>query len=180
MDKAIQLIPLVCIRCNSLIPSSLDEGAWVCAQCGQGIVLDEEKGLAPLQVSFTAGIAANTIGRPFWVADGIVIMKRESYGSSGRQREEALLFWGEPRRFFIPAFSTSLEQLLAQATNLLLSPPALMAGPAARFQPVTLSSRDVPPAAEFIVMAVEAGRQDKLKKADFTLQLSAPSLWILP
>jgi hypothetical protein len=39
---------------------------------------------------------------------------------------------------------------------------------------------DVSAAAEFIVMAIEAGRKDKLKELDFSLKLSTPVLWILP
>jgi hypothetical protein len=142
--------------------------------------LDDEKGLQPLEVNYAAGIPPNAMGRPFWVADGRVGLRRESYGSGGKQTKEALEFWGTPRRFFVPAFTATLEQLLAQATDLLLKPPLLQPGPAARFQPVTLSPAEVQPAAEFIVLAIEAGRKDKLKKIDIQLNLSPPTLWILP
>jgi len=33
---------------------------------------------------------------------------------------------------------------------------------------------------DFIVVAIEAERSDKVKSVSFTTQLSAPSLWILP
>lgn len=39
---------------------------------------------------------------------------------------------------------------------------------------------DIQPVAEFVVMAIEAGRKDMLKNLRFTLKLSLPSLWILP
>jgi hypothetical protein len=40
--------------------------------------------------------------------------------------------------------------------------------------------KDVAAAAEFIVVAIEAGRPDRLKKVDFQLKLTQPTLWILP
>ncbi len=180
MDKPIDLIPLVCLKCSTQVPAGLDEVAWVCAQCGQGLSLDEEKGLMPMQVSYSAGIAPDARGKPYWVAEGRVTLRRETYGSSGKQTDEAQRFWSQPHRFFVPAFTCSLESLLAEGTRLLLQPPALQEGPARRFEPVTLSTEDVLPPAEFIVMAVEAGRKDKLKKVDFTLQLAPAVLWILP
>ncbi len=39
---------------------------------------------------------------------------------------------------------------------------------------------DVQAAVDFIVMAVEAGRKDKLREVDFSAKLSAPELWVLP
>ena len=180
MDKSINLIPLVCPRCNTPVPAEVDEVAWVCVQCAQGLLLDEEKGLALIEVNYAAGVPANTPGNPYWVADGKVTLRRQSYGSGSRETGEAEQFWAQARRFFVPAFECSLENLLSDATNRLLQPAALQVGPAVRFQSVKLSAANVPPTAEFIVMAIEAARKDKLKKVDFSVQLSTPVLWILP
>jgi hypothetical protein len=180
VDKPVELIPLVCLRCSTPVPAETDEIAWVCAQCGQGLCLDEQQGLVPLEVNYAAGIPPNATGKPFWVAEGTVTLQRQSFGSSGKQAGEAQAFWSQPRCFFIPAFNSSLEDLLAQGTRLLLQPPDLQSGQAARFEPVTLHPLDVNAAAEFLVMAIEAGRPDKLKEIDFNLQLSPPVLWILP
>jgi hypothetical protein len=62
----------------------------------------------------------------------------------------------------------------------LLQPPVLEPGVAAPIEPIILSPRDVWAAADFIIMAIEAGRKDKLKKIDFKVKLSSPTLWILP
>ena len=180
MDKPIELIPMLCVQCSTPVPAQEDEVAWVCAQCGQGLFLDEEKGLAPLEVQFAAGIPENKKGKPFWVAEGQVSLQRKSYGSSGRQSGEAQRFWSQPRCFFVPAFECSLESLLSKGVELLIKPPDLQPGPGAAFEPVVLWHEDVSAAAEFIVMAVEAGRSDKVKEIDFSLQLSTPVLWILP
>lgn len=154
--------------------------AWVCAQCGQGMALDAQSGLKPMQVHYAEGIPANGRGKPYWVAEGQVTLERDVYRSSAKSAQEAAQFWSQARRFLIPAFSAPLEDMLALATRLLLQPPLLKPGPAVRFEPVTLSMEDIQPAAEFIVMAIEAGRKDMLKNIRFTLKLSLPALWILP
>jgi hypothetical protein len=146
--------------------------------CGQANYLDDEQGLLPLEIYYADSLAQNAAGKPYWVAEGQVTLQRETYGSS--KNNEAQQFWSQPRRFFIPAYRAPLEALLAQATNLMVNPPKLQAGPTARFEPVTMAMPDITAAAEFIVLAIEAGRPDRLKKVDFQLKLSRPVLWILP
>jgi hypothetical protein len=180
MDQPVELIPLVCPQCSTPVPAEVEEVAWVCAQCGQGLSLDEEKGLAPLEVHYAAGVAANTRGKPFWFAEGRVSMQRDTYSSSRKDTQAAQQFWSQPRQFFIPAFSAPLETLLGFGMQLLRQPPNLQAGSKADFDPVVLHLEDVKAAAEFIVVAVEAERRDKVKQIEFTLQLSSPVLWILP
>ena len=180
MDKPIALAPLVCLHCETPIPAGSDEMAWVCAQCGQGMALDTQKGLTPMQVHYAEGIPPNGRGRPFWVAEGQVTLGRDVYRSSGKSEQEAMQFWSQARRFLIPAYSISQEDLLAQTTRFLLQPPVLKPGSPAKFEPVTLSMEDIQPVAEFIVLAIEAGRKDMLKSIHFALKLTLPILWILP
>jgi hypothetical protein len=142
--------------------------------------LDTQKGLTPLQVHYAEGIPPNGRGKPYWAAEGHVTLQRQVYRSSGKSAQEAEQFWAETRRFIIPAYSISQEELLAQTTRYMLQPPALKPGSAASFEPVTLSLEDIQPVAEFIVLAIEAGRKDILKNIHFTLKLTPPSLWILP
>lgn len=180
MDQSINLVPLLCLHCNTVLPAELDETAWVCPQCGQGMFLDEEKGLAPLQVYYSTAIQPNAVGKPYWVVQGRVTLNRQAFKNDARSSGQSQDFWGETRSFFVPAFQCTLENMLTQATNLLLNPPPLQAGERARFEPVTLSVKDIQPAAEFIVMATEAARPDKLKSVEFSLQLSTPVLCIFP
>jgi DNA-directed RNA polymerase subunit RPC12/RpoP len=185
VDRQIVLIPLVCVRCSTRIPAMAEETAWVCANCGQAMSLDEEHGLIPQLVYYSAEISPDTLGKPYWVSEGHVSLQRVSYGSDKGQREEALRFWSQPHRFFIPAYQASLEQLLAQGIQYLTRPPQFAggdtpSGAAARFAPITLDIRDLKSAAEFLVVAIEAARPDKLKELTFDLKLSPPSLWILP
>ncbi len=184
MAQPVELIPLVCLRCKAPLPAEPNEAAWVCAQCGQGMRLDEEKGLVELAVNFaqavnfTAGIPNGAKGKPFWVADGSVALQRETY--SGNMSREAGMFWSQPHRFYVPAYNLTLETILETGVTFLLNPPALQPGSPAPFEPVVLPIEDVRGTAEFIVMAVEAGRKDMLKDVQFSLQLSDPVLWVLP
>ena len=180
MDKPIELVPLVCPQCSTPVPAEIDEVAWVCAQCGQGLALDQAEGIKSLRVNYHEGIPANTPGHPYWVTAGQVKMERSTYGSKGDGERASQEFWSEPRRFYVPAYKASLETLLAQATGLLRNPPVLHHGPAAPFKSVTMPVEDVRPAVEFIVMAIEAERPDKIKRIEFSLELSEPFLWILP
>jgi hypothetical protein len=171
-------VPLLCIKCETPVPAINGETAWVCARCGQGLLLDEEKGLVPLEIRYSNTLNPGIRSRPFWVAEGRVWLNRQTFGKS--QSQEALAFWQAPRLFFIPAFTCSLETLLDIAPRLLRTPPVLQPGPPGSFEPITLSPRDVHPLAEYLVMIVEAERKDMLKSVELRLELSTPALWILP
>jgi len=180
MNTPIELVPLRCPGCQTPVPAQPDEFAWACQQCGQGIMLHDVDGLEPITIHYAEGIPAGQPGKPFWVAEGTVRLNRDAYGAFGKRTREAEDFWELPRRFFVPAASLPLEELLSAAVHLLKHPLNLTSGPAAPFAPVTLAVEDVKTLAEFVVMAVEAERKDKVKKVQFTLQLGAPELWVLP
>ncbi len=178
MVRPIELIPLVCVQCSTRLPAQPDEVAWVCPQCGQAQLLDDDDGLTPLTIRYAAGITPGSKGNPFWVAKGQASLRRETY--SGNKDRDAQVFWSQPRWFFVPAFNCSLETLVGTGARLLLQPPQLQPGPAAAFEPVTLPLADVTATAEFIVMAIEADRKDKVKQIQLKLALEPPALWILP
>ncbi len=180
MSVPISLISLRCLQCETPVPAQVDEVAWVCEQCGTGLLLDEEDGLHRLEINTASGIKPNVKGRPFWVVSGSVTLDRDTYGSLGKQTGEALEFWSQPRLFFIPAYSCSIDELTELGIQMLTKPPELKPGSAADFLPVTLHKEDNMAYAEFIIMGVEAQRKDKVKEVAFTLQLEQPVLWILP
>jgi predicted nucleic acid-binding Zn-ribbon protein len=180
VDRPVELVPLVCIKCGTAIPAGVEEVAWACAQCGQGMYLDEAHGLEALDIHFAADIAKNSTRKPYWVADGQVTMERETYDYAGEDGKAAGQFWGQSRRFFVPAYQAPLENLLKVAKAMLLNPPNLKPGPATPFEAATLYRDDVLAAAEFIVIAIEAWREVKIKSINFELKLSKPVLWILP
>jgi hypothetical protein len=180
VDKPVELVPLVCIKCATPVEANLDEVAWVCTQCGQGLALDETRGLGVQEINFSKDLAPTATGSPYWVAPGTVTLKRTAYDNSGSSDREAQNFWGQSRIFFIPAFTCPIEMVIGNCLRYLAQSPVLQAGPAVRFAPVTMQAMDMQPLAEFILMAVESGRKDKLRHVQFTLTLGVPALWILP
>lgn len=173
----VELIPMLCLKCQQPITARIEEVVWVCQDCGQGLVLSDEKGLLPQVVHYAAGIPANTTGKPVWVAPGQVTLQRQTY--SGDRSQEMLAFWSQPRWFFIPAYELTLDQLAQTGVNMLKQPiPMQEAGSPAAFLPVTVPPEDIYPLAEYLIMAVEAERSDKLRALSFNLQLGQPELWI--
>ena len=73
-----------------------------------------------------------------------------------------------------------MNEFASKGVQWLRKPPALQPSPFADFEPVTVAAGDVPAWAEFLVMALEAERKDKVKKIAFNLKLGEPQLWILP
>lgn len=180
MTQSPALLPLQCLKCQTPIPAEPDEVAWLCPTCAQALLLDETQasGLAALEMHFAAGIKSGQRGRPFWVAQGLVSVQRETY--SGDEGRQALEFWKTPRTFFVPAFACEMAELISLGMQLLKQPISMMPAPASAFLPVTLSPQDVRPMAEFIIMGLEAERRDMMKSAAIQLNLAKPVLWILP
>jgi hypothetical protein len=138
--------------------------------------------MAPLEINYLAGLAPNARGKPYWIAEGRVILKRSTFGGGllGNKTAEAERYWDQGRQFFIPAYSCPLDELLALGAELLETPLVLHSGPPVAFEPVTLSPQDLPAVGEFIVLAAEASRPDHLRTVEFSLGLGTPALWILP
>jgi len=180
MSAPIELVGLKCFRCETLVPAALNEIAWVCQRCGQGLMLDEVSGVSSQAFNFATGIQPGKKGNPFWVAGGNLRLNRQTFGAFGKKDDEAAEFWGQPRRFFIPAFDCDLETVVNAGAALLRNPPRLTLGEPVLFLPVTVLPQDVYPLAEFIVIAIEAERKDSIKQIDFSLELRAPELWVLP
>lgn len=179
MTVPVSLLPLKCLRCEAPVPAAPQERAWICQQCAQGLLLDPDQGLLPLEVHYAAGIPENAPGRPFWIAQGSVSLDRKAYGF-GSQDRASQEFWNTPRQFVIPAFDCQLVNLLELGVTLLEAPPALTPGKAVPFAPVVRLPADLHALAEFIVVAVEAERKDQVRQILFNLQLSEPQLWVLP
>ena len=170
-----------CIRCDTPVPAEGDEIAWVCSQCGQGLLLDEQQGLNSVDINYSNRIAQGEQGQPYWLTRGNVNLRREVHQSwKGSRQREANQLWGQKRQFVIPAFTTSLDELLHLSTFLFSNPPELIGGPARPFDAVTLSPQDLGPLIEYIILAVEAGRSDNVKSINVSADIEPPSLWILP
>ena len=178
MSQSVKLIPMYCIKCQTPITAKPDEVAWVCTQCGQGMLLGEEKGLTALEFHYAKGIPAGAQGKPIWRASGQPALQRSTY--SGDQSREMHTFWQTARQFYVPAYTLPLESIIQVGMQWLKTAPVLQPGAAVPFLPITVPPGDVRPMAEFITLGMEAERNDKLKELRFELQLSEPELWIVP
>ena len=176
MTDPVRLLPMTCPRCQNALPAKVDEVAWVCAQCGQGMLLDAAKGLAALEVHYSAGIQAGKPGSPYWVAQGQAALQRKTF--QGDKSADMVSFWAQPHLFFVPAITLPLEQVVEVGMRLLRQPPVLSAGPAVPFAPVTVPPDDMRALAEFVVFAIEAERKDALKELSIKLDLGTPELWV--
>jgi hypothetical protein len=178
METPVELVALNCIRCGHPIPAEIDEVAWICEQCEQGQQLGKN-GLLPLEIHYAQEIKPNQKGKPYWVCEGRVTLQRDTYGRA-QSDKEARQFWSQPRRFVIPAFLYPVDEFADDGIYWLRNPKNLRSGPVSQFESVTVSVDDVRIWAEFLVMALEAARKDKVKTIQFQLELAEPRLWVLP
>ncbi len=182
----IRLVPLLCVKCRAPVPAQPDELAWVCEQCGQGLLLDpapapgsSESATRALDIFFSKAVPSGQKGRPFWVARGqVMITDRQTY--KGNESRAAGEFWAGPRLFSIAAWETSLNEMFSLGVQLLNQPLRLEPGSPTPFLPVVTPPADVRALAEFLVMSIEADRRDALKTLNFDLKLEPLQLWILP
>ena len=177
MTERAGLEALMCVRCATPVPAEPDEIAWICQNCGQGLLLDEMVGLKAITVhAASSGRPAGT-WRPFWAVMGRVrIRRRESYGRDAAPDAR----WNEPVRFVLPAYATSVEQAVALGVGFLRRPPALSEGDPQPLQGATVLPDQLAPLARFVVLSIEAEREDSLEVIEFTVELDAPELWCLP
>jgi len=177
MTEPAGLVALDCVRCQVPVPAEPDEIAWICQNCGQGLLLDETTGLKAITVQATAAQGQVQAWKPFWVSYGRVrISRRESFGRDAPPDPR----WGQPVRFVVPAYATSVEAAVALGVGFLERPPALQPGEARPLTGATILPGQVAPLARFVVLSIEAAREDKLEAIEFTVELEPPALWCLP
>ncbi len=182
----IRLVPLTCVKCQAPIPANLDEIAWVCAQCGQGNLVDpapvpgpNESATRALDVFFSSAIKPGKMGRPFWVSRcQVALTSRQTY--QGDESRAAREFWGAPRLFYVAAWETSLDETINLGIDMLRSPQGLTPGSPMPFLPVVTPPGDVRSLVEFMIVSIEANRRDALKSITYDLKLEPLQLWILP
>ncbi len=177
MSKPIRLLPMLCTKCQTPIAAAVDEVAWVCPTCQQGLLLDEQNGLRPFEFHYAANLTGK--GKPVWVASGRVSFSRSTF--QGNDSGGMNAFWSQSHTFFIAAYALPLEQVTETGVRLLRQPLTLQGGgKPAPFEPIVVPPEDVRPLAEFIIVSIEAERKDMLRALSFKLELEPPQLWILP
>ncbi|HMK08864.1 MAG TPA: hypothetical protein VK449_07540 [Anaerolineales bacterium] len=171
------LVPLECVRCHTPVPAEPDEIAWICQTCGQGLLLDETVGLRPIAIQAAAAQGEAPSWKPFWAVSGRVrFSRRVSYGHDVAPEAR----WAQPVRFVVPAYATSVETAVALGVRFLERPPVLQPGEPRALHGASVLPDQIAPLVRFVVLSIEAARQDKLEAIDFTVELETPELWCLP
>lgn len=179
MSLGTTLLPLNCLNCRTPVPAEPGEVGWVCSRCGSGVQLAEDDALAPLNLRYSADIRAGGTGRPFWVVDVSVDVEIRAT-LPGTEAPPGPQPWAKVRTFFIPAFVCGLEDALKLAAASLYRKPALKEGPSTPLAPIVLKKEEIRAYIEFVIISVEAEREDKLTRLEFEIQMGEPELWVLP
>jgi hypothetical protein len=175
---------LIVVRCpacgNSLTPGD-DDLVVACPQCGAALQLSDE-GLQPIEIQYAqTNLAKASTWRPWWIFRGRVnLIKRETQG--GNRSDEARQFWAQPRVLAVPAWELSIAAAKQAGVQQLNQPLVLDAMPrpsGVRLTPVVVSAEDARKLLEFLVLSLEAGRDDWLKTLDFQIEVGPPELWAL-
>ena len=175
------LIVVRCPACGSSLTPGDDDLVIACAQCGTGLHLSEE-GLQPIDIQYArTNLAKAETWRPWWIFRGSVnLIRRETQG--GNRSEDAHRFWAQPRVLCVPAWELSIATAKQAGLQMLQQPPALNAMPrpnGVRLIPAVVSAEDARKMLEFLVLSLEAGRDDWLKTLDFQIEAGPPELWAI-
>lgn len=181
-----KLLELRCPVCARPIAAENDDLVVACAHCHTPISLDEEKGLRPMAVRYVAPAANAQVVTwlPLWLFQGRVSLQQRETQGRGKTRD-AEQFWSAPRYFYIPAWALTLSTIEKLSMPMLASQPVFR--PLAEggqgeipLQPAVLSAEDAEKLVEFLVLEMEAQRDDWLKTIQFDVSLGAPAFWALP
>lgn len=175
------LIVVRCPACGMALTPDDNDLVIACSQCGAGLHLSDI-GLEPIEVQYArSNLARVNVWRPWWIFKGSVnLIRRETQG--GNRSEDARRFWAQPRVMSVPAWDLSLSSIKQAGIQLLQQPPTLNAMPrpaGAKLTPAVVSAEDARKMLEFLILTLEAGRDDWLKSLDFTIEAGLPQLWAM-
>jgi hypothetical protein len=175
------LLVVRCPACGSSLTPGDDDLVIACAQCGTGLHLADE-GIQPIEIQYArTNLSKAETWRPWWIFKGSVnLIRRETQG--GNRSEEARRFWAQPRVLCVPAWELSVAAVKQAGLHMLQQPPELNAIPrpgGARLTPAVVSAEDARKMLEFLVLTLEANRDDWLRTLDFHIEAGPPELWAI-
>jgi hypothetical protein len=179
-----KLLALRCPVCNQPLTPENDHIVVACAQCHTAVHIGDD-GPEPVDVHYAAPVTGATVTHwlPFWVFHGRVHITRRDTQGRGTSEQAAAQFWEQPRHLYVPAWELSLQVTQQMGSAMIQRQPLtqpLLKPAAGRLLPVTLTVDDARKMLEFIVLAIEARREDWLKRLEFRLELEPPALWAFP
>ena len=178
------LLVVRCPSCGNPLAPGDDDLVIACTRCGAGLHLADE-GLQPIEIQYAQHAPVNaaqvTTWRPWWIFRGSVnVIRRETQG--GNRSDEARRFWAQPHVMGVPAWELSIAAVKQAGLQLLRQPPVLKAAlcpSGAQLTPAVVSAEDARKMLEFLILTLEAGRDDWLKALDFQIEAGLPELWAM-
>ena len=180
-----KLLALNCPECHQPLTPKNDHIVTLCQECLTPVQINDD-GLTPIQIHYAAPQNETMISewQPFWIFEGQVhLLKRETQSGHKSGGQAARTLWGQPRTFYVPAWDLSLCTAQDIGSNMLQQQPIFETGPQPsqpKLLPVVVAIDDAVKLLEFIVLAIEARRDDWLRDLDFRLEVQTPELWALP
>lgn len=175
------LIVVRCPACGNPLSPDDNDLVIACPQCGAGLNLADD-GPQPIEIQYArSNLTKVNTWRPWWIFKGSVnLFRRETQG--GNRSEEARRFWAQPRIMAVPAWELSISAVKQAGIQMLQHPPTLSAIPrpsGAKLTPAVVSAEDARKMLEFLILTLEASRDDWLKTLDFTIEAGLPELWAM-
>lgn len=181
-----KLVPLRCPHCAHPLPARQQDRVVACDNCPAHVTLAED-GLHLIGVQYAKArrkAPPEITWMPVWVLLGQVELLGRQAQTAWTDDEKAHAMWAESRTFYVPAGEVPLAQVRALGYRFLLEPPTLVAlskrPNGARMAPAISDATDAAQLAEFLVLEVEAQRDDFLRRVEFELTVERADLWAIP
>ena len=182
-----KLILLQCPTCGEALKPDNDDVVIACTNCHTPVAISTN-GPVKMKVQFALGPGTtdsdSSVWMPFWIFEGQVhILVRETQGGKKVAREQSATFWGSSRRLYVPAWDVDMAMAQEIGSRLIEWQPVFkpIEQPLkAHLSSATITPKDASKMLEFIILAIEARRDDWLKDLKFELDVGEPELWAIP
>lgn len=184
MTKVVQI---KCPKCNTPIFSKQVDSVFLCDTCGTMHVRDNGVEIMDYHVGkYVRQGEGERVYYPYWVLNtGFVIDDIHTEG--GGLSNLFGLLGGQNRQgnivMYLPAFETEAMSFKETAMQMTGSPPRYEAGrlePGAKRIPVTLTSDELQPVAEFLFVTGVAEKPGVLQRLSYRISLGSKSIIYLP
>jgi hypothetical protein len=88
--------------------------------------------------------------------------------------------WGQPRTFYVPAFSAPGQTLQEWGVRLTLEQPRYEPAEVGELEGCVYTEEEAGRLAELIFLSIEARKPDVLQEIDYSLELTSPRLVVIP
>lgn len=167
MTHSVQLVPLLCPKCQTVLQARAGETAWACRACGSIAGLSNGHMLQSFPVHFQQTVSTPARGKPYW------LLKLQTALPNLEGVSESVT------QLMIPAYAMSVRSRLQRAQELLITSAPLIESDPYPFSPVVIPPYDLEVWLDLLLRKMKAHPPADLKQFTFGLQLRELNLWIL-